>query len=165
MLTRVNAALAWAAALLFVATGAMLTYEVVARYFFTAPTVWAAELSQLCLIWGVLIALPWALETRRHIAVDAVAVLLPPGLRRLTETLAMLAVAGFGAVVVWHGGRIFWDSFARGRTTGSMLDLPVWTSELALPLGFALLTLQALASARRAWAGDWGGPDHGGAGH
>ena len=42
------------------------------------------------------------------------------------------------------GLRDFHDSFERGRTTGSLLNLPVWIAEASVPLGFALLTLQAL---------------------
>ena len=45
---------AWLAAWLFALAGAMLSYEVVARYFFLSPTKWAAELSQLCLIYGTI---------------------------------------------------------------------------------------------------------------
>ena len=45
------------AAWLFFATGAMITYEVLARYLFNAPTIWAAELSQLFLLWGTFIAM------------------------------------------------------------------------------------------------------------
>ncbi|MEM6487668.1 MAG: TRAP transporter small permease [Pseudomonadota bacterium] len=148
-------ALAWAGAALFALAGAMLFYEVVARYFFNAPTIWAAELSQLALIWGTLVAMPWCLAARRHIAVDALAVLLPDGLRRGTEAAAMLAVAAFAAIVTWYGGDIFADSFVRGRTTGSMLDLPTWLAELPVPLGFALLFVQALVETRRALAGDY----------
>jgi len=41
--------LAWLSAWLFCVAGFMLSYEVIARYFFLAPTSWAAELSQLSL--------------------------------------------------------------------------------------------------------------------
>lgn len=137
-------ALAWLAALLFVAAGCMLTYEVLARYLFIAPTIWAAELSQLCLIWGSMIAMPWLLKTGRHISVDALTERLGPKAKRACHVLAMAFVAVFSAWVAWKGGGIFWDSFVRGRTTGSMLDLPTWVAELAIPAGFSLLTLQAL---------------------
>ena len=147
-------ALAWCAALLFVCAGAMLTYEVVARYFFTKPTIWAAELSQMALIWGSLLAMAWALGARRHIAVDAVINLLPDGARRWIEAFAMAVVAAFSAWVTWYGWLIFWDSFERGRTTGSMLDLPSWVAELSVPVGFALLGIQALIEMRKAVRGD-----------
>ncbi len=145
--------LAWLAAVLFTVAGVMLTYEVLARYFFIRPTVWAAELSQLCLIWGCLIGMAWLLSARRHIAVDAVIQLLPPGAQRWIEAAAMLVVAAFSAMVTWKGWDIFLDSFERGRTTGSLLDLPIWVVELAVPLGFALLFIQALIEAVRSLRG------------
>lgn len=152
-LNHLTLALAWIAALLFVASGVMLTYEVLARYFFIRPTIWAAELSQLCMIWGCLIGMPWLLSARRHIAVDAVIRLLPHGVQRVTEAFAMVVVAVFSALVAWKGWGIFHDSFERGRTTGSMLDLPSWVAELAVPVGFALLFVQALVETARAWRG------------
>ncbi len=150
---RLVRALAWLAAVAFTAAGLMLTYEVVARYFFVRPTIWAAELSQLCLIWGCLLGMPWLLSARRHIAVDAVIRLLPETARNWIEAAAMLLVAAFSAVVAWQGWGIFRDSFERGRTTGSMLDLPSWVVELAVPVGFALLFVQALIETLRSARG------------
>ena len=150
---RLVLSLAWLAAVLFTVAGIMLTYEVMARYFFIRPTVWAAELSQLCLIWGCLVAMAWLLSARRHIAVDAVIQLLPLSVQRWIEAAAMLVVAAFSAMVTWKGWSIFLDSFERGRTTGSLLDLPSWIVELAVPLGFALLFIQALIEAVRSARG------------
>lgn len=160
--THLTKALAWVAALLFILAGGMLTYEVTARYLFVAPTIWAAELSQLSLIWGSMIAMPWLLGAGRHIAVDAVTNQLGPTAQRLCQGLAMIFVAGFSAVVAWKGSEIFYDSFERGRTTGSMLDLPTWVSELAVPVGFALLFLQALIEISKVIRGDIpaGGASH-----
>jgi len=137
-------ALAWIAALLFLLAGCMLSYEVAARYLFVAPTIWAAELSQLCLIWGTLLAMPWLLAANRHIAVDVLTERLTETGRRLCRVLAMIAIGCFSAIVAWKGSGIFYDSFARGRTTGSMLDLPTWIAELAVPVGFTLLFVQVL---------------------
>lgn len=129
---------------LLAATGVMLTYEVIARYFFIKPTIWAAELSQLCLIWGCLLAMGWVLNQRRHITVNAVTNLLPVGLQRVCTALALILVIIFSVIVTIYGWEIFYDSFVRGRTTGSLLNLPTWISELSVPVGFALLTAQAL---------------------
>jgi TRAP-type C4-dicarboxylate transport system permease small subunit len=148
-MTRINRLCASVAALLFVATGIMITYEVIARYFFTNPTIWAAELSQLCLIWGVVLALAWALEERRHIAVDAIFNHLPLTARKVTEIIAVIVIATFSAVAVVKGWRIFYDSFERNRTTGSLLDLPAWIQELSIPVGFALLFIQCFYEAHK----------------
>ncbi len=138
----------WAGVLgacLLAATGAMLTYEVIARYFFIKPTIWAAELSQLCLIWGCLLAMGWVLSQRRHITVNAVTNLLPEALQRLFVGLSLIVIVIFSGIVTIWGWEIFHDSYTRGRTTGSLLDLPSWIAELSVPVGFALLSVQALA--------------------
>ena len=131
-------------AVLMAATGAMLTYEVVARYFFIRPTIWAAELSQLCLIWGCLLAMAHLLAQRRHITVNAVTGLLPRGAQQVCAGFALLAVIVFSAIVAYWGFDIFWESFTRGRLTGSLLNLPVWIAEIAVPIGFGLLALQGV---------------------
>ncbi len=141
------------AAVLFVLAGCMLSFEVVARYFFSMPTRWAAELSQLCLIWGSLLGMSWLLAEQRHIRVDAVAALLPQTVRRVLDVLAMAVIALFSVIVAVWGFDIFLDSFSRGRTTGSLLNLPSWIAELSVPVGFALLFLQSLVEIGRAWAG------------
>ena len=132
------------ASALFVAAGAMLTYEVIARYFFVKPTRWAAELSQMCLIWGSLLAMAWLLHKRDHIQVDAVVRMLRAPVVRFLDTIVMLVIAVFSGVTGWYGYLIFHDSFERGRTTGSLLDLPIWITELAVPVGFVLLLLQTI---------------------
>ena len=155
---RLRLALAWLGALLFVAAGFMLTWEVGARYLFVKPTIWAAELSQLYLIWGSLLSMAWLLAARRHIAVDAVADRLPPAVRAWTEAAAMAVVAVFAGVTAWYGWEIFLDSAIRGRTSGTMLDVPMWIVEAPVPLGCAMLSLQALAEMAKAFRTDWSAP-------
>jgi TRAP-type C4-dicarboxylate transport system permease small subunit len=130
-------------AALMAVTGLMLTYEVIARYFFVKPTVWAAELSQLCLIWGCMLAMPYVLTLQRHITVNAVTNLLPRRGQRVCAALALALVILFSVIVAYWGWTIFWDSFERGRTTGSILNLPIAITEFAIPFGFGLLALQA----------------------
>ena len=121
MFDRLTLILAWVAAILFVLAGCMLTYEVLARYFFVRPTIWAAELSQLCLIWGSLLGMPWALAARRHISVDAITRLLAPKVQRLVEIIAMASILAFSVMVTIK-----------------------WVAELPVAIGFALLAIQAV---------------------
>jgi len=154
LISLIETVTAWLAAILLTLTGVMLTYEVVARYFFNAPTIWAAELSQMCLIWACPVAMGWALSANSHIRVTAVTAQLPPRLRQGAEILSLLVILGFSVVVMLFGFGIFADSLERGRTTGTMLDLPAWIPEASVPAGFALLILSCLACLWRAVYGD-----------
>ena len=149
LVDRLTAAFAAVAAWLFVAAGAMLVVEVVARYVFVAPTVWAAELSLLCLIWATYLAAAALLRQRRHITITAVTQRLPQGWRRVTEALSLAVVLIVCLAAVWYGADIALDSLQRGRTTGSMLNLPAWATEASIPIGFTLIALQALVELAR----------------
>jgi len=154
IVTRINAFLAHVAAVLFAAAGVMLTYEVIARYFFIKPTIWAAELSQLCLIWGCLLGMAHVLSARQHITVDAVVALLGARARKIAHLSALAVVLVFSVFVILWGWEIFYDSFERGRTTGSLLDLPSWIAELPVPIGFFFLALQCAVEMVDSWRGD-----------
>ena len=49
----------------------------------------------------------------------------------------------FSLYVMIFGFDIFYDSFHRGRTTGSLLNLPSWIAELSIPFCFLLLLIQS----------------------
>lgn len=142
------------AAWLFVAAGGMLGFEVTARYLFTAPTIWAQELSQMALVWGTFLAAAALLRTRSHIQITAVVDRLSRDWRRGTDLLSLGIVAALGLTVAVFGGSTALDSLERGRTAGTMLDLPSWVLEASVPVGFALLALQAIVEIVRLLRGE-----------
>ena len=56
----------------------------------------------------------------------------------------MVLLTVFSLYVAFYGWEIFYDSFARGRTTGSLLDLPAWIAELPVAVCFLFLAVQAV---------------------
>ncbi len=141
------------AAWLFVATGAMLTYEVIARYALNAPTIWAAELSQILMIAGVFMALGVTLHRRQHIMIEALYVRFNPLGQKLADSLTLLFIGIFAAVVCYWGFDIALDSYLKNRSSGTMLNIPNWWSEALVPLGLGILCLQCLAELVRVWKG------------
>lgn len=147
MLRRFTYALAVVSAWLLFVIGAMLTYEVVARYFFNAPTIWAEELSRLFLIWAVFLASAGLMGRGEHIRVTALIERAPPAVQRAVDVAVHIFVAIIAGLVAWYGVPIAMNSFEVGRTTGSMLDIPSWWTQASIPVGFGLLALQSLANA------------------
>ncbi len=136
--------MAWVSAWLFCISGFMLSYEVIARYFFLSPTIWAAELSQISLIYGTLMAMPWALKSRKHIQINLVINRVSKYYKKIINILMMIVLIIFSTYVMIYGFEIFYDSFSRGRTTGSLLNLPSWIAELSVPVCFFLLFIQSI---------------------
>ncbi|MGD9868654.1 MAG: TRAP transporter small permease [Hyphomicrobiales bacterium] len=144
---------------LLFATGVLLTWEVFARYVLHAPTSWAAEVSELFMMWAVFLALGYTIRRSENIVIDIVYLALPKPMRRLLDLFALLFVTVFFAIVFWYGLQIAWDSVVHGTTTATMLDYPKWFAEAVIPAGFGLAILQCLVETWRVIAG--GGDDRG----
>ncbi len=140
---RISRVLALVAAWAFFAIGLMLAYEVVARYFFNSPTIWAEELSRFFLVWAVFIASAWLLHKGDHIRVTVVADMLPLLVQRVLRILTILFVLVIAGLVAWNGWPIVERSLRSGATSGTMMDLPNWWVQASVVVGFGLLAVQA----------------------
>ena len=141
--------------------GLMLGYEVMARYFFIAPTIWAEELSRLTLVWAVFVGAATLIGNDGHIRVTLATDRLGPSGRRFARILSALFLSLFTATICWTSLPTMLDSLERGRTTGSMMNIPSWWMQAAIPAGFGLMFLQCLVEAIKLifWPDDLGKVD------
>ncbi len=150
----VNRILALIAAWLFFIAGWLITYEVVSRYIFNEPTIWGAELAQLLLLWGTFLGMGYLLQKRQHIRITFLFPFMPAHIRRGCEVVSLLLIAALTLSVIYYGYDIALDSFVRGRSTGTMLNIPNWWSEAVIPAGFLMLLLQTAVEVIRTLRGD-----------
>lgn len=134
------------AAWLFVLIGGMIVYEVLMRYVFIAPTIWVEEISRLLLIWSAFLAMPYLLQRGGFLRIEAFVAHFPPALRRFAEGVGLLLIIGFASTMVYEGAAMVRASIQIGRASDTMLALPQWWGEAAVPTGFALLLFQAVFS-------------------
>ncbi|MBE0530226.1 MAG: TRAP transporter small permease [Rhodospirillales bacterium] len=137
------------AAAMFFVIGGMIAYEVVARYVFISPTIWAEELSRFIQIWATYLGAAYVLRHRHLIAIDLLTGRLGPTMRALSEALGLVFVAVFCGMAIVYGTGIVVESIQMGRATATMLSVPQWMTESAVPIGFSILLLQCLAELAR----------------
>lgn len=130
---------------LFFIIGLILTLDVVARFVFLKPTIWAGDIAVTLQIWGAYLAAAYVLQQRAFIRITAFIGMASATLRRAAEALTLVVIAGFCAIAVWQSIDIVIESVEFGRRASSMLAMPKWISEISIPIGFGLLFLQALA--------------------
>ncbi len=150
---RISRAFGLIGALMMFMTGVFLTYEVVARYVLHAPTTWAQEVSELFLLWGVFLMLGWLIQGRKNIAIDVIYARLSRGPQRVLDILSLAFVLVFLVLTVVAGTEMVIDSFARGTTTGTMVDIPIFWEEAAVPFGCAWAAVQTVVELVRAMTG------------
>lgn len=152
LIDRVSDACGRLAAWMFFLVGLLITAEVIARYVFTAPTPWTEEISQALQIWATYLAAAFVLRHRDLIIIEFFTSRMGPGRRRFADTLSLLAIIVFSTFAVVYGTVIVAESIAQNRHTSTMLGLPRWLTETAIPVGFSLLVLQAGAELVRLWS-------------
>ncbi len=153
VIDRISKALGLVGAVMMFFTGVFLTYEVTARYVLRMPTTWAQEISELFLLWGVFLMLGILIHARKNIAIDVLYANVPRGWQRALDTLSLAFVLVFLVITVQAGSEMVIDSVTRGTTTGTMVDIPSYWEEAAVPAGCAWAAIQTVVEIIRAVTG------------
>ena len=135
--------------LLILCNAAFITYEVVMRYVFNAPTIWVQEITIYLTILSGFLALAYALKENAHVKVDFVSVHLRGRTALALEILAALMAILFVAVLGWEGIVMALNTFEAHEHSPTLLRVPVWIPQSFIPLGAALLLLEYLRLAVR----------------
>lgn len=143
LLERLVVAVGIAAAMLLVPLVLATTWEVVARYAFGAPTIWAYEVGYLLTGSHFLLGLAYTLRQGEHIRIDVLSAHMAPSTRRRIDAAAYAVVL---PLLVWLSVALFnyfMAGYTRGETSGqSALNLPVWPFRAVFVLSFAMFSLQ-----------------------
>lgn len=144
-ITAINRWLAIAASSLVFIMVAVISYEVIARYFFDAPTVWALELSTLLLGPYFLLAGPYFLHTAGHVNVDILHRKLTPRLTAIADTGIYAVIVLISCILVYQSIPIAQNSIGVGETSFSSWNPVIWPVKTLIPFAFILLLLQSVA--------------------
>jgi C4-dicarboxylate transporter, DctQ subunit len=132
------------AAWMLFSIGAMITYEVVMRKVFNSPTIWVDEITRFVQVWAVYLASAHILKERGLITVELFSASLSKRKFKVLELFSLLVIGFFSFVAVYYGTGVVLESIEMGRKTSTMLGVPKWLTESAVPIGFALLFIQTV---------------------
>ncbi|MBP0444143.1 TRAP transporter small permease subunit [Roseomonas sp. SSH11] len=145
--TLVGQAFAWC----IVALTAVVTYEVVARYAFRAPTTWGYDVSYM--LYGTLFMMAgaYALSRNGHVRGDFLYRMMPPR-RQAWLDLVLYILFFFPAILAFmiSGWHFFQESLAQNeRSMFSPSGPVIWPFKFLIPLVGLLLLLQGLVEVVR----------------
>jgi TRAP-type C4-dicarboxylate transport system permease small subunit len=145
VLDAINATMAVLSALAILAAGLVLTWEVIGRYFLGIASDWQDELSTFLLIGATFASAAWTQARRGHVAIDALAYVLPPRADRVRRWLADLFSLVFCAFFTWKCAQLLAEAWTEGETTPSAWGPPLWIPYGCMTAGMALLSVQILS--------------------
>ena len=137
------------ASALFIAIGFIVSYEVIMRYLFNSPTIWVNEVSRFLQIWATYLALTYSFHKRDFIRITVIYDRLNETGKKILDFISFIFIIIFSCFVVYYGWLIAHDSLKVGRTSSTILDVPSFLTELAIPLCFAFLVIRVIFEAIR----------------
>ena len=129
---------------LFISIGIIISYEVISRYVFNAPTIWVNEISRFLQIWATYLALTYSFHKKDFIRITVLYDKIGDRGKKILDFISTIFIIFFSVFVVYYGWLIAYDSLEVGRTSSTILDLPSFLTELAIPLCFGFLLIRVL---------------------
>ncbi|MEM7490101.1 MAG: TRAP transporter small permease subunit [Pseudomonadota bacterium] len=130
----------------------VMIYEVVLRYAFERPTLWANEMTLWMAGFVFILSGLYAMQQRAHIRIFLLYDVLPRTLQRVCDVISTLLILLFAFFLFWGGYGEASAKFARWETFGTAFDPPIpATLKPMILIIVTLVALQAVANLIRDW--------------
>lgn len=135
-----------------VAVVLVMFYEVISRYIFTHPTLWANELSLWIAGFVFMLAGLYAMQQRSHIRIYVIYDTFPRWLQKASDVLSVFLLWAFTVALIWGAFNDAWRKMLRWETFGTAWDPPLpATIKPAILLIVLLVAIQALSNLIADW--------------
>jgi TRAP-type mannitol/chloroaromatic compound transport system permease small subunit len=127
-------------------------YEVLSRYLFNAPTIWAYEVGYMATGANFLLGTAFALREKSHIRIDVAYMHFRPRTKALVDVLGYtFLMLPFGYWLSYRLGVYAFDAYLSGDHSGESAWNPIiWPYRTVFFVGIFMLTLQCTAEWVRA---------------
>lgn len=129
-----------------------MAYEVLLRYVFESPTLWANEMSLWLAGFVFLLSGLYAMQQRSHIRIFLLYDVLPRWVQKTCDTISTALIVVFAWALIWGAYGEAKAKFLRWETFGTAFDPPIPATLKPLVLiVIALVAVQAIANLIKDW--------------
>lgn len=122
-------------------------FEVVTRRIFGAPTIWTHEVLSYVFAAHLMLALGYTLLRREHVSVDILTERLSERAQAVLEIITYVVFLGtFLWVILPEAAAFAQRAWTFGERAASAFASPVYPAKTLIPVGFALLALEAIGT-------------------
>lgn len=129
--------------------------NIVGRYVFSAPIIWAEEILVFIMIWCVFIGAILVTWEGRHIKMDLLSTKIGPPWRQIVNALTTICIVLVCTFVISQSWTVISLLFATGQQT-VIARLPTWIMHSSILVGFGGMLLVVLLRWRSYLHGDIG---------
>lgn len=125
---------------------AILGYEIIARYVFNAPSIWAPEwVPLLCGIYCIMGG-AYTMVSRGHVNVDIIHAKVSQRSRAILDLVTFPIGLVFFVALLYVSARFAWAAAEVFEDSGTTAQTPVWIAKSMLPIGTFLMGIQWISN-------------------
>jgi C4-dicarboxylate transporter DctQ subunit len=140
ILDRVSSGAAFMAGLGVLAITAMVTFDVLMRYFLDQPQLFVDELASFILVGIIFLGTAQTFQKGGHIQIDLLTNRLRPKVRRIFRILTLAMGIFFLIIVTWETVASSIIAYEQERVSAVMI-YPLWIPMLLIPIGLVIMML------------------------
>lgn len=122
----------------------LIINEVIMRYFFNAPTTWAADINQWLFAMSIMLVLPEITRTNGNIAITVIVDRLSHRKKDILCRIILLASFSMCLAAFYISGMETLRQYQTGIMTLWIKPIPKWWISVVIPFGFFLSAIQFL---------------------
>ncbi|MCF8106083.1 MAG: TRAP transporter small permease [Desulfohalobiaceae bacterium] len=123
----------------------LITLDVVLRYFFNSPLLFASELSEFMMATLIFFALAYTFQHRDHVRVELLVRTLRPSIRRKMRIFTLILALVFLIVFNWQAYQLILESRLFTQKS-AVMNYPVWIPQITMLIGGIPLLLVVFSS-------------------
>ncbi|HTI85444.1 MAG TPA: TRAP transporter small permease [Alphaproteobacteria bacterium] len=146
-LARINAVMTTLGMCALVAASLVLTHSVITRYVLGYATDWQDTIAVFCLVGAVFLSSAHVQSIGGHIAIEALAEILPPRINRIRRVMVLWCSFAFCAFFAWKSWTLTYEAWTEGYRLASSFSPPLSIPYFMMSVGMTLLTVQIFLQA------------------
>ena len=94
------------------------------------------------LLWFTILAAPWLARIKGHVFIDAVAVMLPPAVKKVTSKIAYLIAIIGSLMLAYFSWLLLVESYLNENIDERSIELMLWWIYAPMPICFVLVAVE-----------------------
>jgi C4-dicarboxylate transporter DctQ subunit len=120
----------------------LIVTDVSVRMMGISPWTYSSGVVEYGLLWFTMLAAPWLARIKGHVFIDAVKVMLPPGVQTVVAKIVYLICIVSSLVFAYYASTLLVEAVRLGQMDVRGEEMPLWTLLLPIPVGFTMVAIE-----------------------
>jgi len=122
----------------------IIFYDVIMRYVFNSPTIWALEISEYMLVFLCFIGAADLQRRKKHIKMDFFYHKFSRRIQKFLDLISYLLLVVFSFILFWNALKMTLTAYKYESVSNSLLGVPLFLPYSIILIGMFLLLLQSI---------------------